>query len=162
MLVLIYSSIDTLAWAVFGASTKNVGERFVKFCDEYLLTVENLKCTSLELYSARCSIVHNLGWESNLSTSGKARSIFYSFGTDNPSLAQEAYDKSYPGKFVAVRADDLLNAVESSVARLLSEAQVNPILRQRLNEAAGKQYMSLESKSSDELFAKVIANKGVT
>ena len=145
MLVLTYASIDTLAWAVFGNSIKSVRERFVKFCDEYLMKCGNLECTSLELYAARCSVVHNLGWESDLSVAGKARSVFYSFGTDNPSLDQEAYDQNYPGKFVAVRADDLLDAVESSAASLASKAEIDPELRARLNEAAEKQFMSIES-----------------
>ncbi|MFQ2584856.1 hypothetical protein ACK30D_17295, partial [Aeromonas caviae] len=111
----------------------------------YLMKCGNLECTSLELYAARCSVVHNLGWESDLSVAGKARSVFYSFGTDNPSLAQEAYDQNYPGKFVAVRADDLLDAVESSAASLASKAEIDPELRARLNEAAEKQFMSIES-----------------
>lgn len=156
MLVLMYASIDTLAWAVFGGSTNRVRERFVKFCDEYLVPHSNLNCTSLELYAARCSVVHNLGWESDLSAAGKARAVFYSFGTDDPTLAQKAYDQKYPGKYVAVRAEDLLDALETCAAKLALNAETDTSLRARLNEAAAKQYMSMESGVSDELFAKVL------
>lgn len=156
MLVLVYASIDTLAWAVYGGSIKSVRQRFIKFCDEYLIPNSKLSCTSLELYSARCSVVHNLGWESDLSATGKARAVFYSFGTDDPTSAQKAYDQECPGKYVAVRADDLLEEVESCANELASRAETDPILRARLNEAAGKQYMSMESRASDEFFENVI------
>ncbi|WP_421144743.1 hypothetical protein [Aeromonas dhakensis] len=159
MLVLTYASIDTLAWAAFGNSIKSVRGRFVKLCDEYLINGGNIECTSLELYAARCSVVHTLGWESDLSLAGKAQSVFYSFGTDNPSLAQEAYEHSHPGKFVAIRADDLLDAVEACASDLASKAETDPELRARLYEATGKQYMSIESSVSDELFNKVIQQR---
>ncbi len=156
MLVLVYASIDTLAWAVYGHEIHAVKRRFVALCDNYLLRESALGCTSLELYSARCSILHSLGWESELSRAGKARSIYYSFGTDDPSLYQKAIEISYPGKFLAVRADDLLSATEAAVASVSRAADNDPALKERLAQAEGKQYRTLESRSTDPLFARYI------
>ena len=118
MLVLVYTSLDTLAWAVHGHETAEVKRRFVSVCEKYVLPGSSIECTPLELYAARCSILHSLGWESELSKAGKARAVFYSFGTDNPKTAQEAFDHAHPGRFIAVHADELLKAVMTAVARV--------------------------------------------
>jgi len=159
MLVLIYTSLDSLAWALYGHETKEVKHRFVSLCEAYVLPNSKLNCTSLELYAARCSILHSLGWESDLSKDGKARSAFYSFGTDDPTLAQIAYDHSYPGKFVAIRADELLVATKSAVTRVTNEAQQDKALAASLSMSTGKQYMSLESDASDKLYGSYLAAK---
>lgn len=156
MLVLVYTTIDTLAWAVYGQDILEVKRRFVALCDNYLLSNSSFDCTALELYAARCSILHSLGWESELSRTGKARSIYYSFGTDDPSLYQQAIEISHPGKFLAVRADDLLTAAEKAVASVSEAAKNDPALKERLARAEGKQYRALESRSSDLLFARYI------
>ena len=160
MLVLIYTSLDTLAWAVYGENTKSVKGRFVSLCETYVLPSHIFQCTALELYAARCSILHSLGWESDLSRNGKARSVFYSFGTDDPTLAQQAYDHSYPGKFVAIRADGLLKAAQAAAALVAAQAQTNTALAKRLAAAVGKQYMSMESSVSDSLYSRFLTAEG--
>lgn len=152
VLVLVYTSLDTLAWTVYGEETGEVKRRFVNVCEEYLLPNSTISCTALELYAARCSILHSLGWESELSRSGKVRSVFYSFGNDNPTVAQEAFDHSQPGRFVAVHADELLRAARMAVSRVAEQAKSDMALASRLEVADGKQYMSIESKASDQLY----------
>lgn len=151
MLVLVYTSIDTLAWAVHGHEISEVKRRFIALCENHLLCQVSLGCTALELYAARCSILHSLGWESELSKAGKARSIYYSFGTDDPSLYQQAIEISHPGKFVPVRADDLLAATEKAVASVSEAAKTDPMLKERLDHAEGRQYRTLESDSKDAM-----------
>jgi hypothetical protein len=156
MLVLIYTTIDTLAWAIYGDSIREVKRRFVAVCDDYVLREASFGCTALELYAARCSVLHSLGWESELSKAGKARAIYYSFGTDDPALYQQAIELSHPGQFLAVRADDLLTATEKAVASVSEAAKSDSALKERLDRAEGKQYRTLESKSSDAMFARYI------
>jgi hypothetical protein len=156
MLVLVYTTIDTLAWAVYGHEIAEVKRRFVGLCEKYLLPDSSLGSTALELYAARCSVLHSLGWESDLSKAGKARSIYYSFGTDDPSLYQQAIEISHPGQFLPLRADDLLAATERAVAAVTEAAASDVALKERLVRAEGKQFRTLESKSSDVLFARYI------
>lgn len=152
MLVLIYTALDTLAWALYGNKVSKVSLRFILLCDEYVLPGTNIQCTALELYSARCSILHSLGWESDLSKAGKARSVFYSFGNDDPTLARAALEITNPGEFVAVRADELFAAAQKAVVALVALAPSDQKLAERLSVAAGKQYRSLESNAGDEMF----------
>jgi hypothetical protein len=152
MLVLIYSALDTLAWVVYGHEIVEVKRRFVAVCEKYVLSSSSFECTALELYAARCSILHSLGWESELSKAGKARAVFYSFGSDNPEIAQEAFDHAHPGRFIAVRADELLKAVMTAVACVTEQANHDSALASRMEVADGKQYMALESDASNLLY----------
>jgi hypothetical protein len=152
MLVLIYTAIDTLAWAVYSDKSSGVRDRFTSLCDRFILPGANLQCSALELYAARCSVLHSLGWESDLSKAGKARSVFYSFGTDDPTTAQAALDLTSPGKFISVKADDLFAAVRKATAAVAAAASADSDLAARLSVAAGKQYRSLESSAGDEMF----------
>lgn len=152
MLVLIYTSLDTLAWAVYGGETSEVQRRFISLCDNHVLPGAGISCTALELYAARCSVIHTLGWESNLSKIKKARAFSYSFGNDDPRLAQEVLERERPGEFLAVKADELLNAAKRAVERVAQVASSDQSLAARLATAEGKQYRSLESKTGYALF----------
>ena len=151
-LVLLYTTIDALAWAAYGEATTDTRQRFIQFCEDHILPGRDFTCTALELYAARCSTLHSLGWASTLSDSGKARSAFYSFGTDDPATALAAFEHSHPGKFFAIRADVLHEAVATAYSKVKRLAQSDTALAKRLRTAEGKQYRSLESKTGDELF----------
>src|SRR4051794_28031934 len=61
-LILVYSSIDAIAWV---ASVHHSGKfRFTNWVNKYLLPSEKLTCTAIDLYGARCGIVHGLTSES--------------------------------------------------------------------------------------------------
>jgi hypothetical protein len=156
MLVLLFTAMDTLAWALYGHKVNGVRERFTNLCDSCILSGGKFDCDALELYAARCSVLHTLGWESDLSKAGKARSVFYSFGTDDPKLAQAALELTNPGKFVALRPEDLLAEMKVAVARIAEEAVADEELSARLSVAAGKQYRTLESGAADRLFGAFI------
>lgn len=159
MLVLIYTAMDTLAWALYGGKIQGVRERFTSLCDNYILPGSDIQCAALELYAARCSVLHTLGWESDLSKLGKARSVFYSFGTDDPTLAQAALELTNPGQFVSLRPDDLLVAVKGAVIIVATLASEDKELAARLSVAAGKQYRSLESAAGDRMFEAFLEKK---
>lgn len=156
MLVLAYASLDTLAWAVSCEESNKVKQRFVLFCEKYVLPESNLQCTAIELYAARCSILHSLGWESDLSESRKARAFSYSFGNDDPRLAQEALNQVSPGEFITVKADDLLASIKAALGRVARQAENDEALAARLAVAEGKQYRSLESPASDSIFGRFL------
>ena len=152
MLVLIYTSLDTLAWAVYGDETWKVQRRFISLCNTHVLPDAGLSCTALELYAARCSVLHTLGWESDLSKVKKVRALFYFFENYDPRLAQEVLDHERPGEFLAIKADELLTAAQRAVERVAQVASSDQSLAARLAVAEGKQYRSLETKAGDALF----------
>ena len=65
-LILIYAGIDSIAWLGAENVSGPVGVRFMAWVDRYLLTAKPLACTSADLYSARCGILHSLTGDSDL------------------------------------------------------------------------------------------------
>lgn len=125
-------------------------------CERYVLPKSKIDCTALELYAARCSIVHSLGWESKLSKTGKARAVFYSVGEADAGSAYAALNIEQPDKFVAVSADELLSATKMAVARIIQKAEHDSALAARFAIAEGKQYLSLDTKLSEPFFEKFL------
>lgn len=68
-LTLLYSGIDVIA-----SLERKPGEgacaAFVRWTEENLLKVHPLQCTGLELYAARCGVVHTLYFRVRLVASG--------------------------------------------------------------------------------------------
>jgi hypothetical protein len=159
MLALLYTTLDALAWAVYESTEKSVKQRFVKICDAYLFPNAKITCTSLELYAARSSILHKLGWESELSLKGQARSVTYSFGASDSTAAQEA-SKLIPasiGTFVHIHADDLYEAIACTWKRVMNAAKNEPTLAACLTSSKDKQYASLNPASTEILYEKLLA-----
>src|SRR2546430_3498723 len=78
-LILLYSGIDTAGWL---DSDQQYATRssFISWVDKYLLRAKKLACTALDLYAARCGLVHIFTPDSHLSARGDARRICYAWG----------------------------------------------------------------------------------
>jgi hypothetical protein len=80
-LILIYTTMDTLSYLDRSNDKETVKKRFIRWLDSYLLLPNSeLKCSSIDLYAARCSMVHSSTAESELSKTGQAKEIYYSLG----------------------------------------------------------------------------------
>ncbi len=83
-LVLLYSGIDTLGLLAAPPSENNATKgTFQNWCNAYLLTrlksTDGKALTALDLYAARCGILHTSTSVSNLSREGEAREVQYQF-----------------------------------------------------------------------------------
>lgn len=149
-IILTYSLLDSLAWTVFEEEIGKVGERFEHFCTEFVLPGSNLPCNANELYAARCSTLHVLGWESNLSKKG-TRALFYGHRGANLEIAQKAADKIAPGKFLAVDSTQLRKAASIAVDRVIEKSLTDPDLLKRLERANLSQYRDMPIEKADKL-----------
>jgi hypothetical protein len=69
-LVLLYSTIDTMAWLSRPVNSQKTDRNdFIRWVDEYILPNDSIPCTALELYKARCGVVHSHTTEFEGSTS---------------------------------------------------------------------------------------------
>src|SRR6266436_3571681 len=73
-LILIYSAIDTSGWL---NSNEQFATRksFIDWTSRYLLSTNRLSCSAVELYAARCGLLHTFTPNSKLSSDKKARRI---------------------------------------------------------------------------------------
>lgn len=76
-LILIYSSIDIAGRLNSEEPTKRVKDSFTKWVDRYMTPEKTLGCTAIELYGARCGVIHTLSSDSKESKKGIIRKVFY-------------------------------------------------------------------------------------
>jgi transposase len=84
-LALIYSGIDTFGLlAAPAAVLDSTRDTFKRWCEKYILpriwSVEGTTITSVDLYAARCGILHTSTPLSKLERAGEAHQIWYRYG----------------------------------------------------------------------------------
>lgn len=94
-LILIYSGIDIFA-SLGRPADKDKATRkdYIEWCDRYLIPQGKISCTGIDLYAARCGVVHTYTMESDLSDQCKANEIVYAWGNRNPEDLQQVIDKA--------------------------------------------------------------------
>ena len=148
-LVLMYSHIDTLAWAASKKSGQDVRLNFEAWANRWL--IPHLKnhapdVTATDLYGARCGVLHTLTGKSGLSGSGHAREIAYAWGTGRVDFLREALNQAgKAGQLVALHYQEILECLRSAVADFVASADQNAELAAALESADLKHYVNLPS-----------------
>ena len=75
-LVVLYSAIDTLAWASL-ASGDVTRSAFCQWVNTYIKPEKQIGCTAQDLYAARCAILHSSTTDSKMSREGQASELWY-------------------------------------------------------------------------------------
>ena len=90
-LSLLYTGMDVMGSleSLPGEGTK---QSFTRWVDKHVVRPGNLPCTALELYAARCGVVHTFTPESNLFRQGQVRRVFYAWGSARSEDLQQAID----------------------------------------------------------------------
>jgi hypothetical protein len=84
-LALIYCGIDVLANLSRPAQNTEVPQSdFVNWTERYMECQKLLGLSGLDLYAARCGILHTYTMDSRLSAKGRARRIIYAWGNKSP------------------------------------------------------------------------------
>ena len=137
-LVLVYTGIDIFA-ALNRPTEKNSGTRqdFIGWCEAYLLPESGLKCTGVDLYAARCGIVHSYTADSQLSRENKATQLIYSWGDQSPAPLQNVLEKiKIPAHVVHI--ESLVAAFKRATRVFFSEIREDSQRRDLVVARAGK------------------------
>lgn len=133
-LALTYSAIDTMAYLAMPDGQDDVTKSdFVSWCDSYVNLGGRHEVTGLELYAARCGVLHTHSPFSRLSRQGTVRLIAYVDDLEAPVTYAPDVDPSQV--VVAVKA--LVEATFVGMDRFLVDAFANankaPIVNARLD-----------------------------
>jgi hypothetical protein len=146
ILVLIYSAIDVAGWLYAANPSASPGKRFTRWTAKYLLPSSNLECSPLELYGARCGLVHNFSAASDLSRQMKVREILYAWGNSNIEDLREMSQIAniqIPGRpptvqYTEIRIEELISAFREGLRRFFEDARIDARLGARVAERSGK------------------------
>ena len=147
-LTLLYSGIDIVS--SLDRQGKTPKEAFLEWTEKYLLSKKKFECTSLEIYAARCGLVHTFTSQSNLTRSKKARSIIYSWGSADPQkLERVRKDLKYDDS-VVVHIDDLIEAFKLGLREFIMEIDNDKEKRKRVSEQSGLWFVDTEGTVIDD------------
>lgn len=117
---LMFSTVDALA-ALSRPQTQAETNRdiFIEWVDKYLLLTSRLQCTAIDLYGARCGVLHTYSPESGLSLRGQARPVFYQWQSGPPANSQ----RNLPDDAIVVEIESLQSAVQTAAHAFVSAEQ---------------------------------------
>jgi hypothetical protein len=137
-LILLYSGIDTTGW-LDSPDRDATRDSFLKWVENYLLKAKPLACTALELYAARCGLLHTMTSDSHLSFSGKARRTCYAWGTASAQNMQRTIDLTgKSAEYVAVHVNELFEGWRLGLVAFSNELDTDPTRRVRVQTKAGQ------------------------
>jgi hypothetical protein len=99
---------------------------FLNWVEQYVLPSAPLKCTALELYAARCGVVHCFSASSALSRQGHARKIGYAWGNGTVADLDDHLKLWRRADIVAVQLEMLVEALKVGFEKFLDEVQEDP------------------------------------
>ncbi len=141
-LVIIYSTIDTCGLLDAAPSqTSATGDSFKAWVKKYMLIQPGIEFNDVDLWGARCSILHTFTSESDLSKSGKARELQYYSGEKAAPHVQQfvSFTKTHDsGKHLPIHYGDLceafFQAIKAFVPDLYANCQSSQPYKQRLRK----------------------------
>jgi len=127
-LALIYCGVDIFAALGRPQTQQHTTRRdFLRWCDRYLLPGSELSCSAIDLYAARCAVLHTYTSKSTMSREGLAREIVYAWGNKSGEELQRVLDMAkLPSKYVVVHIDTLASAFDKAVRAFILEALADP------------------------------------
>ena len=134
-LILIYAGID-----IFGALDTDDGRAtrtsFERWSETYLVPSKNLGCSGLELYSARCGLLHTMSAETDLTRDGRARQFVY---ITYPHFFP---DQNVPGDTFVLHVGNFWQAFRAGTAQFLEDADADPARTARVTRNVGRLYFT--------------------
>ena len=144
-LVLLYSAIDAVA-SLERQPEERTRDSFLRWVEVYMLKALPLPCTALELYAARCGMVHSFAAESDLFRKGQVRCIVYAWGTARAEDLQKAADILHKTDSVSVHVADVINAFRNGLATYLDEVSTDKPREDRIAKQAGVWLINMEKE----------------
>lgn len=127
-LILLYSTIDSISWLY--SNETNIDNRkprhdFMKFSEEYYLPyLTGYDISAMELYLARCSVVHT---SSSLAKKQNQNRQFQYSTSENNRKVQDNISKLVCNTCISVNIKDLILALKFSAEKFFNSLSINKI-----------------------------------
>lgn len=133
--ILILCGVDAMAYLDMPASQDDVTRGdFVRWAERYIKFPCKEQLTGLDLYGARCAMLHNYGIASDLSRKGKCRQVGYM----DKSVPEVGFDPNVSKDLVLVSvpalADAFFSGVDKFLVDLFADKKRARIAEQRLKK----------------------------
>lgn len=149
-LALLYTGIDVVSSFDTGGEATKSG--FVKWVETYFLKAVPLPCTALDIYGARCAVLHTFTPDSRISRNGEARKLAYAWGKADVKDLVKAQEKTAEifgmddtrNNFVSVHLSDLILAFRKALVNYLDEVEMDSERQNQVERAMGRLYCNMD------------------
>jgi hypothetical protein len=133
-IILILSGMDSMAFLGMPSDQQDVKkDDFVKWADRYIRFPCDDQLTGLDLYGARCAMIHSYGVVSDLSRKGQCRMVAYM----DESVPEVRYNPAVTKDLVLVSvtalAEAFYNGIDRFLVDLFADKNRSEIAEKRLN-----------------------------
>jgi hypothetical protein len=154
-LTLIYSTIDTAGW-LDTDQTFTTRQGFINWTEKYLLTATPLAVNAIDLYAARCGLLHTFTPDSQLSANGKARRLCYAWGTARVQDVQRLIDATNGNQiYAAVHVDELFEALKLGLLTFVDDIENDQPRKARVLAKAKKFFSEWDVESVEALITAI-------
>jgi hypothetical protein len=137
-LVLLYAGIDSMAWLARDPADEDVTRGdFVRWCEAYLLRPPTPHCSGVDLYGARCGILHSHAAGSRLMREGQARPLWYELPTGETLIPVHSSSALLA---TTVRLEPFVQSVFVGCSSFVAAADADPKLGQQVWQRADQYY----------------------
>ncbi len=126
---LMFAAIDSLSALARPENQQRTTRRdFLDWSDRYLQPSKSLGCNSLDLYAARCGVLHTYSAESDLEKKGKACRLVYQWKTGPKANATHPL----PDDAVVIEVEALRDVIQQAVRQFLVDSEMDRVTRERV------------------------------
>jgi len=146
-LILLYSTVDIVASLDRPESKEDVTRTdFVSWVDKYMRPTSTLRCNAINLYAARCGLLHTYAPGSKLSREGAAKEIYYAWGTGKVETLEKLMKaQRWHIPACAIHVDTLLKVFEVGVQRFRRDIGTDTQKADRVYARAAKFFGALST-----------------
>lgn len=156
-LLLIYTGIDTFSWLAY--DDIDVKTRYTRWIEEWMYKNRELSADPVDLYAARCSILHTLTPYSKLSAEKKAKIICYSWGNADIGKLKAVIEKIRPGRASFVHINELYELFKEGVIMFIKALETDKELANQVDERLSKHYSHLDKSIIDASYLELSAER---
>lgn len=148
-LILLYSGIDIMAWLNMPKSrTEAKTVDFINWVNKYI-PLNDINCSAIDLYAARCALLHSYTADSKLSNKGVAKKFFYAWGSSNETNLQKVIDY-YGEPIISVHVNKLLLGFITGVERFKQDIANDQKLAERISMRSQKIFTNMPINIVDD------------
>jgi hypothetical protein len=133
-LALLYAGIDVLGF-LGSTGPRATRQTFIRWADKYMAEfLDTRGIGGLDLYSARCGLLHTGQAPSDMVDSGNARELWYRFHGD--AHVNLMTDTLHPA--VLIDVEELIEAFDRGISRFMTDVEANPDIGVDAEEKANR------------------------
>jgi hypothetical protein len=137
---------------------EKVNVYFKRWVETYLLPLTTWKCTAVDLYGARCAVVHTFTPDSDLSKRGAAKVIYYAHsGADIAKL--EEINSDFNRNAECLEVSEMIVFFYEAILKYMVEVESDPVRKAAVETKAGLWFGDTEAGLIDEYLAAKAAHE---